>query len=304
MLLRKLRRFGHIEPEITGDFCVFLNYSDRYTEKFKQRSFLQIACFDPGVINTGCRIERRYFNTDASGFSKIETVYQNRIQTAPKAKPKSQSKAEKSKAKSPESIPKPKVRPKGKRRGKGTRVKKESRIVEMTKEQHYYTNMSRVIFCLREDLKECDYILIEAQLSRNPEACRVSQHIISTIMAVVNDCCVLDCNGLASTRPLIVEVAPHFKSRYFGVKGLKGQDLKKWAIVKAFSLLERNNDTVAMETIKKDRKKDDQCDVILYCEAWGNIILDRTKADLVKQKAEGELSDSFSDNSSDNSDSD
>ena len=311
MLIRKLRRFAHIEPPISGDFCVFLNYSDGYEEKFKQRDFLQIACFDPGVINVGCRIERRYLLTDTKettkindlgGFSRIETVFQKRLQTAKSARPKPKKKTDLDSA--PIVMkPFPKGRGRGAQRRQHGKVKRVPRVLEMTKDQHYYTNLSRIIYDLRKELRECDYILIEAQLSKNPEACRVSQHIISTIMAVVNGCCELDSNGVAATRPLIVEVAPHFKSRYFGVRGPKGQDLKKWAIVKAFSLLERNGDTTALEIIKKDRKKDDQCDVVLYCEAWAGIIFDQVKANLVRQKTENEQSSDSEDRDSEDRDS-
>lgn len=262
MLINKLKRFVHIEPKISGDFCVFLNYSDKHFLKHPQRSFLQIACFDPGIINTGCRIEKRHINSEGSGFTRVETLFQTRIQTANAVK----------------RIPIPDdqqcVEPTGKRKPRGSKAQKKTRkSTEMSTEQHYYMKMAREIYCIRRELRECDYILIESQLSRNPEAIRMAQHIISTILAVSCDFGLLDEDGTSIQRPLIVEVAPYFKSRYFGVRKHKGLDLKKWATIKAFDILERNGDTTARDIIKKDRKKDDQSDVILYCEAWGNTIL-------------------------------
>lgn len=273
MLISKLKRFGHFEPAYTGDFCVFLNYSVGYEEKWARRDYLQIACFDPGVVNTGCRIERRWLGSTGdsfTGFSKVETIYQNRIENVERVKTKS---------KKPKAEAQPEIPTKGRRGRKLAKPKRQPRVIEPTTNPHYYVTLCRVLNDLYYDLVDCDYILIESQLSRNPEAIRIAQHIISTVMAVVNDCCLTDKDGTLTTRPLIVEVAPHFKSRYFGVRKKKGLDLKKWCVVKACAILEKNNDTIAREIVKKDRKKDDHCDVILYCEAWANVMIDGCEND-------------------------
>jgi hypothetical protein len=262
MLINKLKRFVHIEPKISGDFCVFLNYSDKHFEKHPQRDFLQIACFDPGIINTGCRIEKRHIDEAGTGFILVETLFQTRIQTASR-------------------VPKDKQNP-----GVKGSKDKEQKCVRKSTEQHYYMKMARTIYDIRRELRECDYILVESQLSRNPEAIRMSQHIVSTILAVSCDFGLLDKEGTSAQRPLIVEVAPYFKSRYFGVRKHRGLDLKKWATIKAFDILERNGDTIARDIIKKDRKKDDQSDVILYCEAWGNTILGHDETVLMRHASD------------------
>lgn len=255
MLINTLKRFGHIEPKLSGFHCVFLNYSENHFKKHPQRDFLQIAAFDPGIVNTGCRIERRQMKPDLSGFSKVETVHQALYESAIK-------------------VPKPK-KPKGKPAAKGRRRKRAPRErPEMTKNQHYYMTMARHIYAIRRELRECDYILLESQLyKKNPEASRFLQHLISTIIAVSCDFGLLDSDGVSCQRPLIVEIDPSFKTRSFGVRKHDGLDIKKWATIKGFDLLEQNKDTKGKQMMKDEPKRDDLGDVILYCEAWSNVVL-------------------------------
>ncbi len=211
MLIKKLKRFGHLETIDSGSFTC-LNLDSNCQKKYPKRDFLQIAAFDPGIVNTGCRIEKRNKN-------KVETISQVLI------------------------------------KGGGE-----------SKETHYYFRVAEKLYSLAEDLYQCDYILVESQLTTNPEACRMGQHLISTIMGIVR-----------GGRPLIIEISPTVKSRAFGVYGIKGRDLKKWATEHSLHLLESRNDQVGLSLIKASKKKDDHGDVVLYCEAWAKILRDEKK---------------------------
>jgi len=57
MSIKKLKRFNHLDPYNNNLFTCF-NYPSK-DEEYIDRSFIKIASFDPGVINTGFRIERK-----------------------------------------------------------------------------------------------------------------------------------------------------------------------------------------------------------------------------------------------------
>lgn len=213
MLHKKLKRFGHLEPSIAPESCVFLNYTPDHLDKYPLRKFIQIAAFDPGIINTGCRVERRLLTENRDGFSNVETLLQKKLELGSK------------------------------------------KDVE-----HYYVKLKNILLENKELFDNCDYILVESQLSRNPEAMRMAQHVISTLLCI-------------TSRPLIVEVIPQLKTRFFDIKKHKGLDIKKWSIIKAFSILDERNDTFCKDILKHDKKRDDHSDTILYCEAWGNLLL-------------------------------
>lgn len=104
-------------------------------------------------------------------------------------------------------------------------------------------------------LDKCDYVLVESQLSRNPKALRLMQHIISYLL-------------IKTKSPLIIEISPKFKTQTFKAPRMKSKDAKKWAITKATELLTLRNDDFALELFNKMKKKDDIADTICYCEAW------------------------------------
>lgn len=104
-------------------------------------------------------------------------------------------------------------------------------------------------------LNVCDYVLIESQLSRNPKALRLMQHIISHLL-------------IKTTKPLIIEISPKFKTQMFKAPRMKSKEVKKWAITKAHELLTQREDDFALELFNKMKKKDDISDTICYCEAW------------------------------------
>ena len=102
-------------------------------------------------------------------------------------------------------------------------------------------------------------------MKTNPEAIRMSQHIISTILAIIQ-----------GSDALLIEILPTVKSRAFGIKGIKGKDLKKWAVVESFKILQNRGDIVGETLVKASKKQDDHADVILYCDAWYRYLKTKT----------------------------
>lgn len=209
MSIKKLKRFSHKEP-LDSNLFTCLNYDDSKKD-FPPRDYIQIAAFDPGVVNTGCRVEKRTL-TD----SKVETIHQKLFKSGDKKS-----------------------------------------------ECHYFVTMKNHLYSIAADIYNCDYILIESQMKTNPEAIRMSQHIISTILSIIE-----------GSRALIIEILPTVKSRSFGIKGLKGRDLKMRAVVEAAKTLSARGDLLGQSCIKDSKKKDDHADVVLYCDAWFRYLND------------------------------
>lgn len=205
MSVRKLKRFGHIDG-FDSPLFTCINYNDTCISS--EKPYIQIAAFDPGVVNTGCRIERRFL--DENGTLTIKTIKQELFKSAAKGS-----------------------------------------------EFHYYVTMKNHLYSIAEDLYECDYILVESQMRNNPEATRMSQHIISTLLGIIE-----------GSTAIIIEILPTVKSKSFGIKGLKGKDLKKKATEIATEILRTRQDHVAYDIITSSKKKDDIADVVLYCDAW------------------------------------
>lgn len=207
MSIKKLKRFQHTDP-FENNLFTCLNYDETRTDP-EERDFVQIAAFDPGVVNTGCRIEKRFFRDE----KEITTTVKQLL-------------------------------------FKSGDSKSSSKV-------HYFMTMRDHLMSIAKELYESDYILIESQMKTNPEAIRMCQHIISTILSIVE-----------GSRALVIEILPTVKSRAFGIKGLKGRDLKLRAVEESMKILNEREDIVGETIIKGCRKKDDHADVILYCDAW------------------------------------
>lgn len=212
MSVKKLKRFDHVDP-FENNLFVCLNYTEARVD-LPKRDFIQIAAFDPGVVNTGCRIEKRY---NENGKDTVVTIKQLLLKSGDKRS-----------------------------------------------ESHYFIVMKEHLMKLAADLYECDYILIESQMRTNPQAIRMSQHIISTILSIIEE-----------SRALMIEILPTVKSKAFGIKGLKGKDLKNRAVEESFKLLSERGDIVGESLLKEKAKKDDMADVVLYCDAWYRFLQEK-----------------------------
>lgn len=212
MSVKQLKRFDHLD-NFESNLFTCINYKDHLPS---EKNFIQIAAFDPGVVNTGCRIERR--KSDEDGKIIVETVFQKLLVSGSKKS-----------------------------------------------DQHYFITMREHLFEISKELSECDYILVESQMRNNPQAIRMSQHIISTLLAIIYN-----------SRALVIEILPTVKSKSFGIKGLKGKELKKKAVEISTKLLEDRGDTEGLSLLKLKKKQDDMADVILYCDAWHRYLKDQS----------------------------
>ncbi len=115
--------------------------------------------------------------------------------------------------------------------------------------------------------KSCHFILIEKQMSKNHKCTKLFQHLITYFMMV----CATNRNV-----PYITELTSTFKSRQFGIKGLKRPELKRWGEEKAYELLTIRGDGYAIDVLNSyaDNKKkiDDMTDTIIQSEAFFNSI--------------------------------
>ena len=83
MSVKKLKRFSHNEG-FDSNLFTCINYKDKSNDASipPNKPYIQIAAFDPGIINTGCRIERRL--KDPSGNVVTRTVRQILLKSAQK----------------------------------------------------------------------------------------------------------------------------------------------------------------------------------------------------------------------------
>lgn len=130
-----------------------------------------------------------------------------------------------------------------------------------------------------EPMSQTHYILIESQLSINPNAVRIMQHLITYLCVVLKD---------KGVKPLIIEISPELKTSLLGgpVGKLKGESKakaktrrKKWCLEKSVSILNSDNSRVTdeiLELIQKKRskrgegrnKRDDMGDVVCQIVAF------------------------------------
>jgi hypothetical protein len=222
MSVKKLKRFGHTDKFDSALFtCINYKEETKTEGQEENKSYIQIAAFDPGVVNTGCRIERRELTEGIEGpdGSESKVIVKTIVQKLFKSGAKGST-------------------------------------------EHYFVTMRKHIMSIAKDIYECDYILIESQMRNNPEATRMSQHIISTLLGVIE-----------GSKALIIEILPTVKSRAFGISKLKGKELKVWAVQQALKILDERGDIKGEGLIKETKKKDDHADVVLYCDAWYRFLL-------------------------------
>lgn len=128
----------------------------------------------------------------------------------------------------------------------------------------YYAGACKVLDEFMFQFQWCHYIVVESQLPINYDLVRMSQHIISYIMAGVKD------KGL---RPLIIEIDPHLKSRMLDAPPkMSKPQLKKWCRNKAIEILIARGDHATAQLIKEASKGDDHGDVVCYEEIWWMIL--------------------------------
>jgi hypothetical protein len=130
----------------------------------------------------------------------------------------------------------------------------------------YYSNSIEILKNYLPHFEMCQYILIESQLPINYDAVRMSQHIITFLMANLAN---------KGVKPMICEIDTYFKSRIFNApKKMKKPELKKWCRDRALELLQKRGDTEAYNAMVAAGKQDDMGDVVMYCEGWALAMKD------------------------------
>lgn len=130
---------------------------------------------------------------------------------------------------------------------------------------------------------ETHLFCIEKQLPENYQAVRISQHIISFLMDKLED---------APLLPIVYEVESKLKYRMLGAPNhLNQRTLKKvWGPAKAREILVAENDTLSIERLDGEKKKDDLGDIVLLRRVLelilGLVIFETTTFAIPTKKAE------------------
>lgn len=135
------------------------------------------------------------------------------------------------------------------------------------------SNTIDMLMIIKETLLECDYIVIEKQMSFNHDLTRQMQNIETAIMFITKD---------KGSRPILVEIDSQTKSRVFdkckkeyskpASKSIKNRQTKEKAIDAALVILEEEDDEFSLDVISTSKKKDDLCDVCCYEYIWRKYI--------------------------------
>lgn len=108
--------------------------------------------------------------------------------------------------------------------------------------------------------KTCHMMIVERQLPMNLKAVRISQHIISYFMYHLKN--------IEPSLPMIFEIDAKLKGRELGASThLNERGIKQWSIDHCKMLLEKRKDEVAINILKKHKKKDDLSDCVCQIEA-------------------------------------
>ena len=105
---------------------------------------------------------------------------------------------------------------------------------------------------------DCHYVIIEKQMHFNYKAVRISQHTISYFSLVLFNKPLL---------PAIIEIDSKLKGKM--LEAPKGEDLKKWAVLKAREMFEAREDQFSIGVLDYFRsKQDDLSDTACQIEAF------------------------------------
>ena len=126
-----------------------------------------------------------------------------------------------------------------------------------------------VLTTFKDILTECDYVVIEKQLSQNVDLTRQMQNIETCIMILTKD---------QGRRPIIIEVDARAKSIAFEKcteehlkpisRHMKNKQTKEKGKDAAMTLLEEEDDSLSIMAINATKKKDDMSDVVCYEYVW------------------------------------
>lgn len=146
-------------------------------------------------------------------------------------------------------------------------------VKKSTDKDFSYIKIIETFKNIKDQLKVCDFIIIESQHHKNKDMLKVAQTIITTLLMMLDE---------KDSSPIIIEVEAKIKSsktfmKEEGVEKLKKPELKKWSSKKGLEMLERNKDIDILNKLKKVKKLDDHGDVILYTYCWRSCFLTEEK---------------------------
>ena len=140
-------------------------------------------------------------------------------------------------------------------------------------------NMYKYLTSIKNILKDCEYVVIEQQLSRNVKAFKLAQTCASFfIFEFENKMNVVDFPAFHKTcvlgAPRTLKVAKNGKRKW---KTLSKSERKKWSVKKALEILQCRDEKDTLDNIKTKRKKDDLADTITMCQAFKFIFFVKNK---------------------------
>ena len=123
-------------------------------------------------------------------------------------------------------------------------------------ETHYYPAIFTAFEPHRHYFIASQYICVESQLPINYDLVRMSQHIITYLMTMIRD---------QGSRPLIIELDPHTKTRMLGAppRMTKPQN-KAWCRGMAIYFLKFDGEFECAQFLEQQGKGDDMGDVVCY----------------------------------------
>lgn len=133
--------------------------------------------------------------------------------------------------------------------------------IELTENNEFllYKLLSDYLDLNLELFKTCHIVIIPRQVSEYYKATRIVQHSITYFL--------LHLQGRPQL-PIILEVDHKLKGKELGADtNLNKHGLKKWTQLEAHALLTKRQDTVALEILDKNKKKDDLSDTVCQIEA-------------------------------------
>lgn len=119
-----------------------------------------------------------------------------------------------------------------------------------------YGRLTKLLDSIKEELVQCDLVIVESQLKINYKMTRFGQHILSYF------------TSLALSSPaqfLIVEVDPKLKST---LASKKPDDVKKWAVEYARELATKCDDTEGLKLLNMRGKTNDFADTLVQIEGF------------------------------------
>lgn len=149
--------------------------------------------------------------------------------------------------------------------------------IDLTKNSNCFNdichNMYTYLTSIKHLLDDCEYVVIEQQMTRNVKAFKLAQNCASFFIFTYDNA--KNVIEFPSYHKTCVLGAPRqlktMKSGKQKWKTLSQASRKKWSIEKALEILAMRNEKQALENIKSKKKRDDLADTITMCQAFKYI---------------------------------